>query len=1074
MTIGNVLLRPQVQDRSHTSGGYRMLDILLELTNRLLQDVLTEGGAAKKINDGLEAARQQLIQDVEQRLMQSADKITAWFQPYIDAITQGIPFSEEESSINDAIEGMKRLIELLIQTLDAMTAEQLGERLNTLLDVLEYDLGLSKDRVTSLFSDAIDEIIEALTSDYLQGAESRTAKNHFLIGRQISRLKMFVVKEMNGILPNLNRAIFIPIIVDDLKGRRWDELTGRIKIWLEKMLAAVDGFAQLSAPSVEVSVDVDVSTKNTTRGFGTRAPGEKVQMSWYASWFLQGHDIDFTEGDNVGNSIEGLIIEDYTRVKDRLKLDLEGFNIGFSEKLNASFMEHWAHISTLSGDAAEGILHLLSLEKGDYASNSLNAALQHLKSLFILLSHDHDGEDWPEVYKLISVLEYWTTAHLTVASSFEQFPGTGTAWFKAFLLPDMGEMLLYGIWTNHFRDFWLSLFTLINSRHGHPANSDNFQKAWGFSHLFMEIGLWTSVALTKAIWGEKHYGIPRGSDGAGKGQLSYAVLFGLLAGVIGSQTGWLWAFAISGKPSTDYWTKDSWLGIKTHFWSVIKWCVYWYLRWDGDTNDGTFGLDNASNPVPFPGYPNYKDSPYKLPYPKGIAYQCVQGNNGIWSHNAKTDRIYAYDFSHDEGDEVLAMRAGTVTEFNDEIPNNSTEKWNGLTILHDVPNEVPLPNPDHDRNQNGPRLTMADYGHGQHFGIQHAFALRGIPKYFIKGARIQQGHLVMFAGDTGRSQYNHLHVHLRAEENTESTIPFVFKEVENFIGLNGVAKSFTFYESDNEKKDIHLESTTKFQPDYHSGFARDHSPYSLQLNRHASKEDEYYNEAHIYLRITPKTDLVQHQYKKIIDYIGEEQKVFVEGGWDFEIPFGAKVWYRIGAKPYEEANEFNKKFCYLAFQDDLGEAISFEDGHEAYKYQKISRFPQKIIYGKVLSGGKFGTNSILLDDPNFEFEPSLIGRHIVIKRDGAIIQYKKINSYDPTLQELTIEGVWEMEIKGGEEADDYQIGAPSYKDAKKETGKDDKDWVYLAPFTKDKGIVANNFPDGREPYTYFIYQMNWK
>lgn len=73
----------------------------------------------------------------------------------------------------------------------------------------------------------------------------------------------------------------------------------------------------------------------------------------------------------------------------------------------------------------------------------------------------------------------------------------------------------------------------------------------------------------------------------------------------------------------------------------------------------------------------------------------------------------------------------------------------------------------------------------------------------------------MRAGDTGISFHNHLHMQVHTEllprpggagapvtsavQNTNYTIPFVFREVTNFLGTDGVPKYFNFYTSRNTR-----------------------------------------------------------------------------------------------------------------------------------------------------------------------------------------------------------------------------------------------------------------------------------
>ncbi|MGI8603123.1 MAG: hypothetical protein ACR2OZ_08995 [Verrucomicrobiales bacterium] len=59
-------------------------------------------------------------------------------------------------------------------------------------------------------------------------------------------------------------------------------------------------------------------------------------------------------------------------------------------------------------------------------------------------------------------------------------------------------------------------------------------------------------------------------------------------------------------------------------------------------------------------YPDRARSPYRLPWPAGVAHICAQGNRGVVSHRGAEE--FAYDFSMPVGSPVCAARAGIVTK----------------------------------------------------------------------------------------------------------------------------------------------------------------------------------------------------------------------------------------------------------------------------------------------------------------------------------------------------------------------------------------------------------------------------
>jgi hypothetical protein len=260
------------------------------------------------------------------------------------------------------------------------------------------------------------------------------------------------------------------------------------------------------------------------------------------------------------------------------------------------------------------------------------------------------------------------------------------------------------------------------------------------------------------------------------------------------------------------WAED-WarFGLTVSLASLTMVLQFWFLEYvqkEGDTGDGTY---NPRGPRDFKGYPNKDTSPYRLPFARGEALYCGQGNQGLWSHNDITNigasqQCYAFDFGHDHRQPIHASRGGIVWAFNENNADNSTANWNAITILHDV-NDAEHDDPF----GTGPVTTYAVYGHGAQNGITAAFASRGLPPPVMEsaspgaGTRVSQGDVIMLADDTGTSFHSHLHMHVvmdtsggvvapgAANGPGNVGIPFVFREVRG----QGRPLNLTWYESEN-------------------------------------------------------------------------------------------------------------------------------------------------------------------------------------------------------------------------------------------------------------------------------------
>jgi hypothetical protein len=365
---------------------------------------------------------------------------------------------------------------------------------------------------------------------------------------------------------------------------------------------------------------------------------------------------------------------------------------------------------------------------------------------------------------------------------------------------------------NGGRDLVLGILTLINfggPRDGpstlpeHPAQ--NHLKQGPVNSLVNTLyGMWLLSYYRREdhsifIWSAGGIGDRR--ERAFALWLGGGIGMGIFAGVTTSLVAQIMAWA-------EDWAR---LGRTIGLGALVMVLQFWFLEYfqkEGDTDDGTY---NPRGPSPFRGYPNRETSPYRLPYPRGVALYCGQANQGMWSHNDITNigaaqQCYAFDFGHDHQEVITACRGGIVWAFNEGNADNSTAAWNAITILHDV-NDAEHDDPF----GTGPVTTYAVYGHGAQNGVTNAFASRGLGPPTQEsvtpgaGTRVNQGDVILLADDTGTSFHSHLHMHVLMDTsgtvvaagaaNGPGTvgIPFVFREVRG----DGRCRNLTWYESEN-------------------------------------------------------------------------------------------------------------------------------------------------------------------------------------------------------------------------------------------------------------------------------------
>ena len=428
------------------------------------------------------------------------------------------------------------------------------------------------------------------------------------------------------------------------------------------------------------------------------------------------------------------------------------------------------------------------------------------------------------------------------------------------MIGDLFSAIKVSAVTGGVHDLLLSIFTLINYSgvdSPPPLGDDDRPRNWDMADPVVGVVNLVVGMVYTALISRDDYGLPFDNSGAFKASPLIAPLDlpgALLVGAFSNMLGTFVAWAISRTTTPTQLAKNMGLGA---LFSMLTFIVSFYSAREGDTDDGHYNPrkdpeDNIyGSPVrsDFLGYPDKASSPYRLPYAKDVALYVPQANLGIVSHSRfnGSPQIYAYDFSHDFKQEILAVRDGTVVDFFDWIPDNidpsdaqtataraaadalmpstviddpdnpgtpktvkwrdNSPGWNFICVRHDTPVA------GHDRDMGGTAVTTyAVYGHGATDGVRDLWnAKYGLAPEQILGRKVLRGHPIMSAGSTGNSMHAHLHLHVKRGPAVAATtgalphplvspgdlatytLPFVFAEAPG----NGVLKSLTWYASDN-------------------------------------------------------------------------------------------------------------------------------------------------------------------------------------------------------------------------------------------------------------------------------------
>ena len=1046
MSIANVLIRPQVLERRPSDDGAAALDMLTGLGSRLLVDFLRGGPASRKIADATQAGAAGFIAQFQPRLTATRTKLLDWLDPYL-SILEGVTDGLGDDTAENLVAVGTALVALTDKLLDDLHSGNIAGRLNSLADILENDLGLGWDTFEAFFEDLFDAATGALSADFLAGSQSDEAVNNFLISRQLLSLRR-VAKEQLALLPlpEFNRAALIRDWQLQLEASNWDETLDTIR---EKLTA---GPAQLQQvlPLLTQSLSFSASSKSV-RAAGVPGPG---QYSWYASWF---------RGEGTG-------------VTDRFDISAESFaaEIHFSDELSVKFLENWALITAALEEAARAVKYGFDLDNGNRVSPALNLGWQASMGVMTLLSYLVDGEEWVDFYsvKQNSAFQSGIPQALAFAGSFEQFPGFW-GWLWATWPHDRGNASGGLTWPKLIREGFLSLFTLINSNDN--ANTKNHEKIAGFTNAARTGGAYIATLIMGRK--ERYYSIF--SDNFG---ISVLVILG--GGVITwafDIIGWLIAGATARRLSDRYWKFESdtfggGLGeffggenaYGSLFFSFIEFYGTWGGFWEGRTDDGKFGLKAVWQPdatlenreATFNGYPAKAHSPYRLPFEPGRLVFCPQGHNGFASHNFRKGNIYAADFLLNEGELALAMRAGTVVAFRDDLPNGADAGPNYIVIRHDELNA------DCDRGENGTvAQTFARYEHASPFGIRQAFALMGIPENKILGAKIQQGFPVIRVGKRpGFFNFDYLQVSVSSAttDGLLPTIPFVFYDIPE----DGVPQTGAYYGSGNIPKMSF--GFSQYHPGQSAGLVQESGVNFVKLQTTASDSDDAYKDAHLFVWYPLADETPWFEYQKIKTYDGGKRKATIEGNWLAGHPPPPSAHYRVGARPYGGASAFDKRFAYLADRDGAQQAIPFPDGHAVYLLGKTGYYHAPAVSGQLAGGGSKGANEVHLDGQASSVDHAYTFRHLIIRRNGAILQYRLIQDYriEAGVRKLFIEGTWDVDLQTTGPADTYEIGAQPYWQAQPE-----KTRAFLAPDTQLDTNTPDKFRDNADFYRYHTVSL---
>jgi hypothetical protein len=438
MSLGQALLRPQGLKDPPVHGPSRAFDILVDFIESLLKD--PEGGPATLqalIDSGIEVvpaflvSRQEKSRLAEGRIRQLVRPFNDILQAFLAGVTGDLG-----ASVPVVLHALRSL-------LAELRAESLGRFLKEAIHLARHDLDVTPEALTALFRSFIEGAATRLQSRVDGGDLSEEALKRYELGLNLRNLEHLILDELEW--PDLDLDVMVDSIVKIYKEKGIDTILGKI----EKVLEAADALAEPLAILLETMQQQGPAAGGSVgaRSVGAAAAGDPppdapstvdstTPFSWYASWVLHTETrFNVTEASTTIDPI-GAIQYRY---------------------IPPIHMERIAFHTLWATDALETLAHIISVEKGDIASNMLNTFWDLFNTV-----------NTPVNKLMIPGWMQWTlTPVLTFLGGLEgiRCSGGGDAaypWIQ--IAEDLGETALYRRWTWMMREFLLSFLTLLNHK----------------------------------------------------------------------------------------------------------------------------------------------------------------------------------------------------------------------------------------------------------------------------------------------------------------------------------------------------------------------------------------------------------------------------------------------------------------------------------------------------------------------------------------------------------------------------------------------------------------------------------
>lgn len=878
MTIGTVLLQPQSVRRFEAVAQPPLADDAFAVVQQLLlkPDLLEQ--LAAELSPVLLQVGQQLLSQIENNFDRGREELAELLQPSIGYLNGLVSDAGELENFGDVLDLVLSMVDRLAEGVASLSINDIRSFVERVIDILANTFGLTSDWLISVLREIVGNVVLTLEQTP-QGVDIETQTARQELAALLRRIQREVLTDLPAV--NINAESISREIMRTLR-------RNGLETWVEKAACLAEKARAIVGASTSL---VEIA------GVGGGAAGADLvdpistgsRYCWYASWLYAfktrnfgGQLADFIvplyPTDEVWVSDDGkqLILRRVGEDKDVVlyqsdseidwydapQFQPSGGNpeerFTFTGALSPQFLETWTQVTHTLVHVSRSVSHFVNfaVEPNNFGANiplwlwGFTRAIGDPSVGAPFTSWLRDKFGWGVGQKVwLDIIGNWFPVIFgSIEGRHSQtHAGAQFLYWITLLGDDALDAFTFHIVPTMVHEGFLSIFTLINydgpttapfNDEGRPLNREY---VYPIVNGCVLLGNWI---LVKCVVPREDYSYPFQPDNVGtymKWLFGVAPFFGMAAGIVGEFIGWTLSRSVSARTLLIQAGLGAFKG-----WGTFIVAHYYFV--EGDTDDGKYNPTGDA----FSGYPDAETSPYKLPYEKGKALFMGQGNQGFFSHFRRFDpsgpvpQIYAYDFAHDFGEEVLAVRDGTVVDYFDWIVDDiqpdasqqtdaqnlangsgmlvggqsTIDSWNFVLVRHDDPFGTETADEKaHDRDINGNTnvTTYCIYGHGAQNGVRDAFALHqpAVNPGSIIGTRVKQGQPVMLAGDVGVSFHNHLHIHVlvdpakamdgnttvsRGSLNQDRTIPFVYRDVKHIIRADGRALRLTWYTSDNERR----------------------------------------------------------------------------------------------------------------------------------------------------------------------------------------------------------------------------------------------------------------------------------